>query len=610
MFSLIISFPTTPIWKLFEPLQTYTTRSALEGTDYDNEFKHIADAINDIYSKTGALPLANIQALRDVQDPATYSSTTDVPREHGQTRTVIGASDGTYTRMAEYKFDANSATADADGAAVDTDGIVSPTSGTGRWFRTGFQDFIANRGTIARRTLFNSLGIDLNTDSIATDAAIILTKRAAGSQIKILTNEEIAIRNAADSAYEDIACLGATLAGNLIGAGTDNDLTGAPPATETDSLLGLGIDIVGGSANGTYLGINTSSFSGNFIDFQVAGTSKAKITYEGNILSTGNNHHFSGQPIASTTEALIRAINALSSGHASGTVLGANASNGYVGDLVNFQVNNSTRFKIDYTGRTKGANAVSNDEYTTLSQVTSLSSAAVVFNPLFLPNLTLWLKADAITGLVDNDLVATWTDSSGRKETFTEATNKPTYKTSIINGKPVVRFDGTNDILTSSLAISNFITNSAYTFFLVVKTPSSHPAGETVFGVADANIYFDDSAANSNFSLFTNNGPTVFLGNYDGTQDTAQTGTFTNGNSLIIDGYHSGGNIGVRKNAGSYATQASGNTSDLTGTLKLAFDGTNYGQFDIAELIIYNTTLTALDTTRILNYLNDKYAVY
>ena len=70
----------------------------------------------------------------------------------------------------------------------------------------------------------------------------------------------------------------------------------------------------------------------------------------------------------------------------------------------------------------------------------SVSSA---FQPLDLAP-ALWLKADAITGLNDADAVTTWVDASvnGRDATQSTAGAKPTYKTGILNSKPVVRFDG------------------------------------------------------------------------------------------------------------------------------------------------------------------------
>lgn len=74
---------------------------------------------------------------------------------------------------------------------------------------------------------------------------------------------------------------------------------------------------------------------------------------------------------------------------------------------------------------------------------------------------SLWLKADAgvLNGAgsaaSDGDAVATWQDQSGNGNDATQSTggSRPTYKTSIVNGLPVLRFNGFNSLsLTATLA--------------------------------------------------------------------------------------------------------------------------------------------------------------
>lgn len=58
-------------------------------------------------------------------------------------------------------------------------------------------------------------------------------------------------------------------------------------------------------------------------------------------------------------------------------------------------------------------------------------------------NLELWLKADAISGLSDGNPIGTWSDSSGLGANATaSSTQRPTYKTGVLNGMPVARFGG------------------------------------------------------------------------------------------------------------------------------------------------------------------------
>ncbi len=91
--------------------------------------------------------------------------------------------------------------------------------------------------------------------------------------------------------------------------------------------------------------------------------------------------------------------------------------------------------------------------------------------PSDISNLRLWLKADSLS-LSNNDPVATWTDSSGQGFNASQGTsgNRPLYKTSIIQGLPVVRFDGTDDFLTLGV-VDPFTarTGEACTVFAIVS---------------------------------------------------------------------------------------------------------------------------------------------
>ena len=96
-----------------------------------------------------------------------------------------------------------------------------------------------------------------------------------------------------------------------------------------------------------------------------------------------------------------------------------------------------------------------------------VSAASANFDPSSL-SPTLWLKADTIGGLSDGGAIGTWADQSGNGRDFTQNTAgaKPTYKTGILNGLPVVRFDGTTDYMTGP-ALSQVVTTSAHTIFTV-----------------------------------------------------------------------------------------------------------------------------------------------
>ncbi len=71
--------------------------------------------------------------------------------------------------------------------------------------------------------------------------------------------------------------------------------------------------------------------------------------------------------------------------------------------------------------------------------------------PTDINNLLAWYKADALS-LNNDDAVSAWADSSGNGYNLSQGTaaNQPVFKTNILNGQPVVRFDNSNDYLIGS----------------------------------------------------------------------------------------------------------------------------------------------------------------
>ncbi len=100
-------------------------------------------------------------------------------------------------------------------------------------------------------------------------------------------------------------------------------------------------------------------------------------------------------------------------------------------------------------------------------------TGGTAFTPTDEPSLDFWLKADSLA-LSDGDPVAVWEDQSlsGLDYGQSNATNKPTFKTAIVNGQPVVRF-ATNDRL---VALTSALTWPTANTLIWVGTPSSTAA--------------------------------------------------------------------------------------------------------------------------------------
>lgn len=214
-----------------------------------------------------------------------------------------------------------------------------------------------------------------------------------------------------------------------------------------------------------------------------------------------------------------------------------------------------------------------------------------VFSPLDITGLKLWLKADALS-LSDADPVGTWPDSSGLGNDATQGTaaKKPTYKVSIINGMPVVRFDGTDDVLLCP-AITAATGLSA---FAVSKVAVATSFGMTLV-LRVFTLELRQNGVTGNMQLLTN-GTTSIAGSA-GTSWTVHS--FTNNGSDLTELWTNGTSNGTQPNSATCGTPTIGARSDSSSP----FNG------DVAEIILYDSDLADSDRQAVEAYLAAKYGL-
>jgi hypothetical protein len=233
----------------------------------------------------------------------------------------------------------------------------------------------------------------------------------------------------------------------------------------------------------------------------------------------------------------------------------------------------------------------------------------------FIP--TLWLKADALS-LNDDDPVATWPDSSGQGNDASQATagQRPKYKTNIINGKPAVLFDGTDDNLTLTATLAKLLSaDGAGTVYAIVRADSTSPTEQ------DQGIIRETSDAVH--LQFVESGTDVLQAkNDDGSADTV-TKAYTFGQFALAmwlhhpDGFsvESPYNLYVGLDAlgwGDVANVASGATTSaaLGNTLIIGKAGASgYLKGYIAELLVFPRAHTYAQRRHVWSYLAAKYAL-
>lgn len=227
-------------------------------------------------------------------------------------------------------------------------------------------------------------------------------------------------------------------------------------------------------------------------------------------------------------------------------------------------------------------------------------------DPGTLASLRLWQRARS-ESYANNDAVGTITDYSGLGRNFTQSTasKKPTFLTSQINGQPAFSFDGVDDETTNATALSNYITNSAYTVWAVISVTSAGAAGANYLAasaISDSGGYWGLRMRPSALRLLNHN--------YTATDDAVSVNITAN-TWYLVEMRHESGSIYISLNGGTDASATSGNTAVLSGTL---MQGKSYAgvfvQCKSAELIVCNAAIGSTDRAGVRAYLNNIYAIY
>ncbi|RLD26832.1 MAG: hypothetical protein DRI54_02110, partial [Bacteroidetes bacterium] len=227
------------------------------------------------------------------------------------------------------------------------------------------------------------------------------------------------------------------------------------------------------------------------------------------------------------------------------------------------------------------------------------------------PNLRLWLKADA--GVIGASPVTSWADQSGNGFSATDA-NGPTLQNNWINFNPSLQFDGTNDELTITNGILGNasytdmnvyyvgkanVVKDAYIFYEVIGTGGTG----LDFGVAspwsDGRTWWEVGGWDANYGIDTPWGGTTGV-NYLWSFNSSTTGNTPTGNNQEIF------RDGLSLKNDNTATSFTANNSNF----KISNDyAGNFVNGELAELIVYTGSITALEQRQIESYLAVKYGI-
>jgi hypothetical protein len=230
-----------------------------------------------------------------------------------------------------------------------------------------------------------------------------------------------------------------------------------------------------------------------------------------------------------------------------------------------------------------------------------------------LPTFTTTLTA---TG---NYEVNTWADQSGNGNNATARTGNATLVSSVINGKPVLRFGGNANLITNNFFVNNY--NTPITIIAVSKASASTVRGEQptaryIVGVTNSGgyefglSYGEYATENPNFS---NSYGISYISGADiesspmGENEKRIASTINSGSqiSFFLDGTLIGTADPANKSGGSNSTGAFSIGSDVV----LDEIDNFFCVCDIAEIIIYNRAITTPERQQVEAYLGNKYAI-
>lgn len=212
------------------------------------------------------------------------------------------------------------------------------------------------------------------------------------------------------------------------------------------------------------------------------------------------------------------------------------------------------------------------------------------FDPRNINGIRAWWDANQFPTLADNTTISTWRDLAGRGFDLTTATGTPKYRTAIINGKPVIRFDGS-----TRLTCANVLnTKTSFTAFAVLAPRSTVWNIPIEQGLSD----FSYESTGSLTGRFYAGGTGGAMGPSDAVQNVFQyTTMLANGTQLRQ----------WKNGVAGTAVNFTGNTGTSILCIGSRSNNSFFSTFDLAELIIYDRALTTTEREQVEAYLAEKY---
>jgi hypothetical protein len=235
---------------------------------------------------------------------------------------------------------------------------------------------------------------------------------------------------------------------------------------------------------------------------------------------------------------------------------------------------------------------------------TSVSDQRLFFTDTSIPrtSLVLWLRAD--NGITSSSgSVSEWSDLSGSNNhaSQTSSSNQPAIISEAINTQPAVRFNGSSNYLILPYTQTIGIKDNPYEAFVVAKTSNS-------------NVQFLFSSDTfEKYELHLNGAAGArFIPVASTYIDEGTNGVYSDGNPHVFSSRASSTGGTVRVDGIDGGTTTNNIISSDAIPFKIGYrgaDATYYFNGDIAEVILYNSTLSSSDRNTVEQYLAGRYGI-
>jgi hypothetical protein len=245
---------------------------------------------------------------------------------------------------------------------------------------------------------------------------------------------------------------------------------------------------------------------------------------------------------------------------------------------------------LSYEYRVRAIGTTANSGYSnTTTAVVPSTGAAMPLN-----GLRLWLKADAVA----QSPVSRWADQSGLQNQVLQGTvtNRPLVVQNALNGRPVVRFDGSNDFLEAQNVMTGATAGEAFYVLKAAEDGAGAVRGFMQFGTTgythypfNNNSIYDDFGSNAQYQV---GDPRQRLDEFHLYGTTAKSGEWKARLNDFLQ------------------FRSLTNTVAFTNPVRIARQASGYHfKGDIAEILIYDRVLSFTERESVSRYLNIKYLI-